>query len=268
MVIKDSGQSSQRAAYHGGKQIQLRHVTPGGKARTVEALTHFLHRGPRPSRWLQNCLMHSADSADMDRVQQVRGMVEALLQPSQELFSDGVGAPTQPDTIDLHDLHRHEATVLASLEQLENHLSDLIKQGRSLLPVTEPEGQPQRKGPLIEEISAVHADASVEKLLQRQLVANSCLVAALYAVDPALLTPWTTHQLDLASRKLLHTICAACMPAASEANYTNATKDSEQNTLLPMFPLLLPQLQAVLVQNFNRHDHLQSSKQSGLVPHG
>ena len=254
MVIRCRGQPSQRLLVTAVCKGQLRHVTPGTKA---QALAKHAAHG-KNARFIRR---------GADRAQQAERVVEVLLHPSQELFSDAAGVPTKTDVTQTDALHRHEFTALASLRQLEDHFRNLIKQGGSLLPVTESEGHPQHKSHLIEELSAEHAGASEAKLLHTQLVLNSCLAAALYAVDTSLLTPWTSHQLDLAGRKLLHTICAACTPATSKASYTNATADSEHNNLLPMLPLLLPQLQAVLMQDYKRHDNLQSPKQQGMLPH-
>ena len=153
----------------------------------------------------------------MESHQQSCRLAHELLRPPQACFSDTSGAPHQPDIAQLRMADSFYATALSSTQELELLVVDLRQADG--LPLCEPQntkGNYLTTGILIEELSPDAAAKAQERQLQEQLLFNSCLVVALYAADPVLLTPWTTHQLSMASRGLLQALVPAGLSAVAQ----------------------------------------------------
>ena len=158
-------------------------------------------------------------------------LADDLLQPPQKLFSAAAEAPIQADIAQPDAMHlAEEQTALAAINQLNAHVNVLIEQGSfATLSVAKDEQQPPLKTAYIEELYNDSASTDDKKELQAQLVLKTHLVAALYIIDPALLTPWTNHQLSFVSSELLHKIRAADSQAKISASHLHAEQGSARS---------------------------------------
>ena len=186
-------------------------------------------------------------------------LAHELLRPPQALFSDASGAPHQPDVAQLRMAESFYAKALSSMQELYLLCIDLRQPGG--LPLCEPQntkGNCPPTGVLIEELSPDTAAKAQERQLQEQLLSNSCLVVALYAADSVLLTPWTTHQLGIASRDLLQALAPSGMSAVTPSGMSAVAKhmlqgaSGQQQTVEQFLASVLPQLLSQFKLCFNK----------------
>ncbi|KAA6425014.1 MAG: hypothetical protein FRX49_05188 [Trebouxia sp. A1-2] len=159
------------------------------------------------------------------------------------------------------------ATALSWIQELEVLVIDLRQAGG--LPLCEPQktkGIYPSSGILIEELSPDTAAKAQERQLQEQLISNSCLVVALYAADSVLLTPWTTHQLGIASRDLLQALAPSGLLAVAE-NMLQGVAGQQQPTheqfLVSALPHLLSHFKLCFNHDVYQYEKAQVPKESG-----
>ena len=205
----------------------------------------------------------------MERLQQSCRLAHELLRPPQACFSDASGAPHQPDIAQLRMAESFHATALSSIQELDLLFIDLRQAGG--LPLCEPQntkGNYPTTGILIEELSPDTAAKAQERQLQEQLLSNSCMVVAMYSADPVLLTPWTTHQLDIASRDLLQALAPSGLSAVAK-NVLQGSVGQQQPTdeqfLVSVLPQLLSQFKLCFKQDVYQHEKAEVPKQPGRV---
>ena len=156
------------------------------------------------------------------------------------------------------------ATALSSIQELDLLVVDLRQAGG--LPLCEPQktnGNYPSTGVLIEELSPDTAAKT-----QEQLLSNSCLVVTLYAADPVLLTPWTSHQLGIASRDLLQALAPSGLSAVAK-NVLQGAAGQQQLTneqfLVSVLPQLLSQFKLCFNQDVYQYEKAELPKQPGRV---
>ena len=205
----------------------------------------------------------------MESLQQSCRIAHELLRPPQACFSDASGAPHQPDIAQLRTAQSFHATALSSIEELDLLVVDLRQADG--LPLCEPpktNGDYPSTGVLIEELSPDTAAKAQERQLQEQLLSNSCLVVALYAADPVLLTPWTSHQLGIASRDLLQALAPSGLSAVAK-NVLQGAAGQQQPTneqfLVSVLPQLLSQFKLCFNQDVYQYENAELPKQPGRV---
>ncbi|KAL0020877.1 hypothetical protein WJX77_004791 [Trebouxia sp. C0004] len=134
------------------------------------------------------------------------------------------------------------ATALSSIQELDLLVTELRQAGG--LPLYQPQntkGTNPQTGILIEELSPDMTAKAQERQVPEQLLSNSCLVVALYATDPVLLTPWTTHQLGIASRDLLQALAPSGLSAVAKSMLQGAS-GQQQPTVEQFLATVLQQL--------------------------
>lgn len=164
-------------------------------------------------------------------------LADQLLKPREETFAAVSGSPVD-GTRDLDHQLEHQA--VSCFERLLGVVSTLAP---GTLYNTAHSGKPTWSGaPVVEEVSDQQSELDKEQLL----VIKSCQAAALYAADAALLTPWSSHQLDLAARRLLKRLCAAMPTALLVPPHTASKQSDEQDLIAAVLPAILPVLSPAL----------------------
>ena len=205
----------------------------------------------------------------MESHQQSCRLAHELLRPPQACFSDTSGAPHQPDIAQLRMADSFYATALSSTQELELLVVDLRQADG--LPLCEPQntkGNYLTTGILIEELSPDAAAKAQERQLQEQLLFNSCLVVALYAADPVLLTPWTTHQLSMASRGLLQALVPAGLSAVAKNVLQGAARQqrsTNEQFLVSVLPQLLSHFKLCFNQDVYQYEKAELPRQPGRI---
>ena len=171
-------------------------------------------------------------------------LVDRLLRSPEEISIDGSGSPVETHDDSLDTCCAAEKTTVSGFE----HLVQMISR---LTPTTS--ATPTTPAATIEEISDQQAQLDKEQTL----MAKSCQAVALYAADAALLTPWSSHQLNIAARTLLKQLCAA-MPGASASSQHN-----EQDFIAAMVPAILPLLSSALTSDGTHSITQGPSQQEG-----
>lgn len=204
----------------------------------------------------------------MERLQQSCRLAHELLRPPQACFSDASGAPHPPDVAQLRVAEPFHATALSSIQELDSLFTGDLSQAGGL-PLCEPQNTKDNYSPigvLIEELSPDTAAKAQERQLQEQLLSNSCLVVALYALDPVLLTPWTTHQLGIASRDLLQALAPSGLSAVAKnvlQGCTGRQQVTDEQFLVSVIPQLLSQFKLCYDQASHQHEKASLPKQPG-----
>ena len=187
---------------------------------------------------------------------QAREAADQLLDPSQELYAGASGCPAYSNDAPFSAGQRAQHFAASNFETLLSGVSDLAPaalQGAS-------QSDPQvPSGVLIEEVSeqAVSIQESTQE--QMELAARSCQVAALYAADAALLTPWSSHQLDTAARALLKQLCAAMGTGNAGMRQSRRVQPTDQDLFATLLPTLLPILSPCL--------SLEAAQPAGILLH-
>ena len=201
---------------------------------------------------------------DQHSLQQACELVDKLLHPPQQLFSDASGAVAALDISQQRLVASFQLSALSSMTGFGLLISQLIQAG-NLPGVTLPE--PQTHTPYIEEVSEGSAALTDQRNMQVQLMAKGCLLAGLYAEDSAFLTPWTNHQLDVASRSIMHKLSEALL-ASWQQTVPQATPGqpavSSQEVSTTCTPDILKCLQPYLMNNTEQHDRLPISDTQGM----
>ena len=157
------------------------------------------------------------------------------------------------------------ATALSSIQELDQLVVDLRQAGG--LPFCEnTKSDYPPTGILIEELSPDTAAKAQERQLQEQLLSNSCLVVALYAADPVLLTPWTTHQLGIASRDLRKALASSGLSAVAKNMLQGSTgqqQSTEEHFLVSVLPQLLSHFKLCFNQDVYQYEKAELPKQPG-----
>lgn len=170
-------------------------------------------------------------------VLQAYELVDQLLKNPEKT---SLGSPLETHDDSLESSCEAEQTALSGIGKL----TDVV----SRLPPTARVRATPRWSPasLVEEVSDQEAQLGEGQLL----MAKSCQAAALYAADAALLTPWSSHQLDVAARTLLKQLCAA-MPGAlaSPSSQEASVQCNEQDFIVAMVPAVLHLLSPALTFN-------------------
>ena len=165
-------------------------------------------------------------------------LVDQLLRPPQETSVDVSGRLVERRSNSLGakcEAQQRAVSVFGKLADVVSGLSPFAQQ--SATPTWS-------SAPMIEEFSTQQAQQ------EHILMAKSCQAAALYATDSALLTPWSSHQLDVAARALLKQLCAA-MPGAlaSRPSQKASVQCNEQDFIVAMVPAIMPLLSLSLLFN-------------------
>lgn len=173
-------------------------------------------------------------------LQQVIALADTLIQVKEDIFADAAGTPvTEANRQDAHGFRSLAVSAFASVIE---HADKLIPTQLNLL-----DEQPSS---FIHELSAVEAAAHESAVQQQKLIVKSCLAAALYAEDSALLTPWSGHKLHLASSNLLKTLSRSVGRNKPTAASFAGHPSSQQDFLLSFLPALLSEL----LPNFKTKD--------------
>lgn len=205
----------------------------------------------------------------MESLQQSCKLAHELLRSPQVCFSDASGAPHRPDISHLRMTESFHATAVSSIRKLDLLVIDVRQAGG--LPLCEPQktkGNYPPTGILIEELSPDTAAKAQERQLQEQLLSDSCLVVALYAADPVLLTPWTTHQLDIASRDVLQALAPSGLSAVAKNILQGASRQQQptvEQFLVSVLPQLLSQFKLCFSQDVYQYEKAELPKQPGRV---
>lgn len=246
---------------------ELRGGIRGTSVCDLSALKNTNHHRLRDHYQLDEASRRPVRKAYMERLQQSCRLTHELLRPPQACFSDASGAPHQPDIAQLRMAESFHATALSWIQELEVLVIDLRQAGG--LPLCEPQktkGIYPSSGILIEELSPDTAAKAQERQLQEQLISNSCLVVALYAADSVLLTPWTTHQLGIASRDLLQALAPSGLLAVAE-NMLQGVAGQQQPTheqfLVSALPHLLSHFKLCFNHDVYQYEKAQVPKESG-----
>ena len=167
-------------------------------------------------------------------------LVDQLLRPPEETSVDVSGNPVETQNDSLGICCEAEQTTVSGLGKLADVVSRLSPLALQSLTAT------WSPAAMIEEVSDQQAQLDEAQLL----MAKSCQAAALYAADAALLTPWSSHQLDVAARTLLKQLCAA-MPGAfaSPSSQEASVQCNEQDFIVAMVPAILHLLSPALKLN-------------------
>ena len=174
-------------------------------------------------------------------------LVDQLLQPSEQISLDISDSPVGTDDDSL-EAEQRAVLVFGQLVEMVSRLTPIASQ--SATPTWSPAA-------LIEEVS----NQQTQLDQQQTLVAKICQAAALYAADAALLTPWSSCQLELAARTLLKQLCAA-MPGAS-ASQKASIQRNEQDLIAAMLPAILPLLSSALMSDATHSVTQRLSQQEG-----
>ncbi len=205
----------------------------------------------------------------MESHQQSCRLAHELLRPPQACFSDASGAPHPPDLAQLRMAALFHATALSSVQELHLLITDLRQAGG--LPLCEPQNiksDYRPTGILIEELSPDTAAKAQERQQQEQILFNSCLVVALYAADPMLLTPWTTHQLGIASRDLLQALGPSGLSPVAKNMLQGAAgqqHSTDEQFLVSVLPQLLSRFKLCFKQDEYQYEKAELPKQPGRV---
>lgn len=171
-------------------------------------------------------------------VLQACNLADRLLTPPEETVASVSDTPVDGQR-DLY--HQVEARVVSDFERLLDVVSTVAP---GTLQNTAPSPTPSRlPASTIEEVSDQQDKLNAEQLL----VVKSCQAAALHAADTALLTPWSSHQLNVAARRLLKQLCAAMPTAVAAPPQTGSPQPDEQNLIAAIMPAVLPLLSPALI---------------------
>lgn len=186
-------------------------------------------------------------------------LVDLLLTPPEETSGDTLRSPV--------DNVLHGPSPEAELKTVSNS-AKLVDVVARLAPITLNDTAqsatimtPSSPVPMIEEVSHQYADTDREQLV----MAKSCQVVALYAADAALLTPWSTHHLDVASRTLLKQLCAAIPGAVATPSQKASTPLDQQDFFVAMMPAVLPLLSPALTYDGEHSISQCISQQQGEI---
>ena len=192
-------------------------------------------------------------------VLQARELADQLLQPPEETFAGMSGS-----RVVTHDHLRGkdrqaEQNAASCFEKLACVVSKLapitpLSTAQSAIPTGSP-------APLVEEVS----DQQAELEEQQVLVARSCQAAALYAADAALLTPWSTLQLDVAARTLIKHLCAAMPQPVTMSPQAAPTQNIEQDLIVAIMPAILPLLSLALIYDGTHSLNQGEAQQEGKL---
>lgn len=184
-------------------------------------------------------------------VPQLIATADILLQPEASVFGDISGAPVQStpqqSTPNLH------SQALLSFDQLTTGLHCL----ETVTLPPEPDKSAERASIFIEELSAREASSQGAATDQQTLFGKACLAVALYAADTPLLSPWTSHQLDLASNKLMVALENSVwrFNGVRDAKNDPCASPSVPCNAQDLITSLMPSLLSMLMPNFKRQDN-------------
>ena len=177
-------------------------------------------------------------------------LADQLLRPPEETSVDASGSlvKTRNDSL---------GTRCEAQQRAVSGFGKLVDVVSGLSPVAQHSATPTWPTPMIEEVSNQQAELDQEQIL----MAKSCQAAALYATDAALLTPWSSHQLDVAARILLKQLCAATQGAFTSPSPQKASIHcNEQDLIVAMVPAIMPLLSPALTFN-RKHSVTQGPSQ-------
>ena len=189
------------------------------------------------------------------------GVADQLLLPAQEVYAGVSGHPDDYTNV-LPGAAQHEENRAAScFQQLLCDVTELTSVTLPAYSLSKPLAC--TPGALVEEVSEQQADLYERQRQQAQFVAKSCQVAALYASHPPLLTPWSSHQLDAASRALLKQLHAAMPHSVLASQQSAAAQHTEQDLFVTVLPVILPLLSALMPEA--AHTFRQGMPQQGML---
>lgn len=167
-------------------------------------------------------------------LQQLITVADAVLQPPEDVFADASGTPS--DDLERQSAAKFHSLAVSAFTTLCSYLADL--------PASQPQAQPiaEQASPLIQELTAAEAAAHETAVHQQKLILKSCQAALLYAKDDGLLTPWSSHQLHLASSSLLNALSPSQHAAIGKTSHscTSVSHNVQQDLLIYLLPALLP----------------------------
>lgn len=186
-------------------------------------------------------------------------LVELLLTPPDQTFGDTLRSPVDNEMLGAcHDAELRAVSNFAKLVAVVAKLAPITLPGTAQSAATMTPSSPV---PIIEKVSDQCADMDRQQLL----MAKSCQAAALYAADAALLTPWSSHHLDVASRTLLKQLCAAIPGAVATPSQKASTPLDQQDFIVAMTPAVLPLLSPALTCDGEHCVSHSTSQQQGEV---
>ena len=165
-------------------------------------------------------------------LQQVITVADTLLQVKEDIFADAAGAPVTVADGQAADTFRSLA--VSAFASVTEHANRFIP--------TQLKSLDERPSFLMHELSPTEATEQESAVQQEKLVVKSCLAAALYAEDSSLLTPWSSHQLHLASSNLLTALSRTISRHDTPEDRVDGSHSSQQNLLVPFLPALLHEL--------------------------
>lgn len=188
-------------------------------------------------------------------VVQACDLVDLMLTPPEEISGDILRSPV--DNVMLGACHEAELRTVSNFAKLEDVVARLAPITLTDTAQSATTTTPSSPVPMIEEVFDQYVDVDREQLV----LAKSCRVAALYAADAALLTPWSTHHLDVASRTLLKQLCAAIATPSHKAS----TPLDQQDFFVAMMPAVLPLLSPALTYGGEHSISQCISQQQGEI---
>ena len=190
-------------------------------------------------------------------------LANQLLNPPQEQFADATGAPFGSNGKHANAPRAYISWAASNFTSLIQHTAQTPTE--ALMYALQPTPQRAQSSLLIEEISKEQEQLHEEQELQAQLLLKCCQVAALYAADPALLTPWSSHQLDVAARALLKQLCSTSSEIASSVQPA-VLPSSEQHFLVAVLPSILPLISSDTAHTSASTNHISSPPEPGAGP--
>lgn len=172
-------------------------------------------------------------------------IADQLLKPAQEAYADVSGHPNDPTSAILRAAQQERNRAASYFRELFCEVTELAPV--ALQAMSKPKPLVCTPGALVEEVSEQEAGLYEQQQQQAHLIAKSCQVAALYATDPPLRTPWSSRQLDAAARALLKQLQAAMQRAMPASQQSAAAQPTEQNLFATLMPDILPLLSPALM---------------------